>query len=174
MTKEQKQQEIIEIAELISGSPVFYLTDTSSLNAEATSSLRRECYKAGVQMRVVKNKLLLKALEGIDGKDYSPLYPALKGNTALMLAEVGNVPARLIKDFRVKHKMPTLKAAFIMEDCYVGDDQLPALVAIKSKEELLGDLVALLQSPARNVISALQSGGNTIAGLVKTLEERNS
>lgn len=172
MTKEQKQQEIVEITELISGSPVFYLTDTSSLNAEATSSLRRECFKAGIKMRVVKNKLLLKALERIEGKDFSPLYPALKGNTAVMIAEVGNVPARLIKDFRVKHAKPTLKAAFIMEDCYVGDDQLPALVAIKSKEELLGDLVALLQSPARNVISALQSGGSTIAGLVKTLEER--
>ncbi|MEY3398960.1 MAG: hypothetical protein RL220_1554 [Bacteroidota bacterium] len=174
MTREEKQQEIAEITEMIASTEVFYLTDTSALDAAATSSLRRECFKAGIRMRVVKNKLLKKALENIEGKNYSPLYPALKGNTSLMLAEVGNVPARLIKDFRAKHPKPLLKAAYIMEDCYVGDDQLPALVSIKSKEELLGDLVSLLQSPARNVVSALQSGGTTIAGVVKTLEERNA
>lgn len=175
MTKEQKNQEIAELVEALSNSSVFYLTDTTALNAAATSALRRECFKSGVKMRVVKNTLLQKALERIDGKDYSPLFPALKGNTAVMFAEVANVPARMIKEFRKKHEKPAFKAAYIQEDCYVGADQLEVLVALKSKEELLGDIVGLLQSPARNVISALQgSAGNKIAGLVKALEDKKA
>jgi len=173
MTKEQKNQEIADLVEELKSNEIFYLSDTSSLNAEATSALRRECFKAGIKMRVVKNTLLRKAMERVDGKDYSPLYEALHGNTAVMYAEVGNVPARLIKDFKKKHDKPAFKAAFIQDDCYVGENQLDALVALKSKNELLGDIVGLLQSPAKNVISALQgSAGNKIAGLVKALEEK--
>jgi large subunit ribosomal protein L10 len=174
MTKEQKNQEIAELVEVLKDSSVFYLTNTTSLNAEATSALRRECFKNGIKMRVVKNSLLQKALERIEGKDFSPLFPALKGNTAVMTAEVANVPARLIKEFRKKNQdKPVFKAAFIQEDCYVGENQLDALVAIKSKEELLGDIVALLQSPAKNVIGALQgNAGQKVAGIVKALGER--
>ncbi|MFY7708263.1 MAG: 50S ribosomal protein L10 [Flavobacteriales bacterium] len=174
MTKEQKNQEIAELVEVLKDSSVFYLTNTTSLNAEATSALRRECFKNGINMRVVKNSLLQKALERIEGKDFSPLFPALKGNTAVMTAEVANVPARLIKEFRKKNQdKPVFKAAFIQEDCYVGENLLDALVAIKSKEELLGDIVALLQSPAKNVIGALQgNAGQKVAGIVKALGER--
>jgi large subunit ribosomal protein L10 len=174
MTKEQKNQEIAELVEVLKDSSVFYLTNTTSLNAEATSALRRECFKNGINMRVVKNSLLQKALERIEGKDFSPLFPALKGNTAVMTAEVANVPARLIKEFRKKNQdKPVFKAAFIQEDCYVGENLLDTLVAIKSKEELLGDIVALLQSPAKNVIGALQgNAGQKVAGIVKALGER--
>jgi len=174
MTKEQKNQEIAELVEVLSNSPIFYLTNTTSLNAEATSALRRECFKNGIKMRVVKNTLLTKALERIEGQDYSPIISALKGNTAVMTAEVANVPARLIKEFRKKNdNKPVFKAAFIQSDCYIGEEQLDTLVALKSKEELVGDIIGLLQSPAKNVISALKSNaGDKIAGLVKTLEER--
>jgi large subunit ribosomal protein L10 len=174
MTKEQKNQEIAELVEVLSNSPIFYLTNTTSLNAEATSALRRECFKNGIMMRVVKNTLLTKALERIEGQDYSPIISALKGNTAVMTAEVANVPARLIKEFRKKNdNKPAFKAAFIQTDCYIGEDQLETLVALKSKEELVGEIIGLLQSPAKNVISALKSNaGDKIAGLVKTLEER--
>ncbi len=175
MTREEKKKENSELMDVLSGAQVFYLTDTAALNAGATSSLRRECFRNGIRMRVVKNTLLQKALERIEGKDYSPLYPALHGNTAVMIAEVGNVPARVIKEFRKKHEKPTFKAAFVQDDCYVGENQFEALVALKSKTELLGDIIGLLQSPARNVISALQNNaGNKIAGLLKTLEERNA
>lgn len=175
MTKEQKNQEITELVEALKSNEIFYLSDTSALNAEATSSLRRECFKAGIQMRVVKNTLLKKAMERVEGKDYSPLYNSLHGNTAVMFAEVGNVPARLIKDFKKKYDKPAFKAAFIQDDCYVGADQLEALVALKSKNELLGDIIGLLQSPAKNVISALKgNAGDKVAGLVKALEERKS
>lgn len=175
MTKEQKNQEITELVEALKSNEVFYLSDTSSLNAEATSSLRRECFKAGIEMRVVKNTLLKKAMERVEGKDYSPLYEALHGNTAVMFAEVGNVPARLIKDFKKKYEKPAFKAAFIQDDCYVGENLLETLVSLKSKNELIGDVIAMLQSPAKNVISGLQaSAGHKIAGLVKALEEKKS
>jgi large subunit ribosomal protein L10 len=175
MTKEQKNQEITELVESLKNSEIFYLSDTSALNAEATGQLRRECFKAGIKMRVVKNTLLRKAMERVEGKDYSPLFESLHGNTAVMFAEVGNVPARLIKEFRKKHEKPAFKAAFIQEDCYVGADQLEVLVALKSKTELLGDIIGLLQSPAKNVISALKSNaGDKVAGLVKALEEKKS
>jgi len=175
MTKEQKNQEIADLVEELKSNEIFYLSDTTTLNAEVTSQLRRECFKAGIKMRVVKNTLLRKAMERVEGKDYSPLYETLHGNTAVMFTSVGNGPARLIKEFRKKHEKPAFKAAFIQEDCYVGADQLDALVALKSKEELLGDIIGLLQSPAKNVISGLQaSAGNKVAGLVKALEERNA
>jgi large subunit ribosomal protein L10 len=134
--------------------------------------LRRECFNKQVGLRVVKNTLLRKALERIEGNDYSEIYGALSGHTAVLFSEVGNAPAKLIQEFRRKHAKPILKAAYVEQAIYVGDEQLDALVAIKSREELIGDIVGLLQSPARNVISALQSGGSTIAGVVKTLSER--
>lgn len=175
MTKDEKNQEIAELVVELQNNQIFYLSDTSSLNADATSRLRRECFKAGIKMRVVKNTLLRTAMERVDGKDYSPLYDSLRGNTAVMFAEVGNVPARLIKEFRKKHDKPAFKAAFIQEDCYVGADQLESLVALKSKNELIGDLIALLQSPAKNVISALQANaGHKVAGLVKALADKKS
>jgi len=157
MNKDQKNQQIAELVELLNNTNIFYFADTAALNAEATSNLRRECFKNNVTMRVVKNTLLKKALERIEGKEISPLFDALKGNTAVMTADVVNVPARLIKEFRKKHGKPFLKGAFIMEDCYVGDEMLDTLVAMKSKEELVGDIIGLLQSPARNIISALQA-----------------
>lgn len=172
MNREDKNQLIAELSDSLAQANIFYLTDASELNAEATARLRRECFKKNIELRVVKNKLLEKAFDKVEGRDYSELRGVLSGPTAIMFSEVGNLPARLIEDFRKKSKKPLLKAAYIEEAVYIGDDQLKALTEIKSKEELLGDLVALLQSPARNVISALQSGGTTIAGLVKTLSER--
>lgn len=175
MNREERNEMINALKEDISSSSVFYLTDTSSLDAEATSQLRRACFKSDIKMRVVKNTLFAKALKQIDGKDYSPIYETLVGNTAVMFSEVGNAPAKLIKEFRKKHDKPVLKAAYIEEECYIGDDQLGNLADIKSKEELLGDIIMLLQSPAKNLISALQgSGGGKIAGLLKAIEEKNS
>ncbi|MDP4828337.1 MAG: 50S ribosomal protein L10 [Flavobacteriales bacterium] len=173
MTREEKNQVIDELQSLLAEAPVVYLTDASALDSAATSQLRRECFKNDIQLRVVKNTLLRIAMERTEGKDFSLLINgALAGQTALMLSNVGNTPARLIKEFRTKHPKPLLKGAYIEESCYVGDDQLEALVNLKSKEELLGDIIGILQSPAKNVISALKSGGNTIAGVVKTLSER--
>jgi large subunit ribosomal protein L10 len=173
MTREEKNQVIDELQSMLAEAPVIYLTDASALDSAATSQLRRECFKNDIQLRVVKNTLLRIAMERTEAKDFSPLINgALAGQTALMLSNVGNTPARLIKEFRTKHPKPLLKGAYIEESCYVGDDQLEALVNLKSKEELLGDIIGLLQSPAKNVISALKSGGNTIAGVVKTLSER--
>ena len=167
MNKEQKNTEIAELVEMLSSAPILYITDTVSLNAEATSNLRRECFKQNVQMRVVKNTLLKKAMERVEGTDFSGLYPVLKGNTAVMIAEVANVPARLIKDFRKGTNKPALKGALIREDVYVGDDQLDTLVALKSKEEMIGEIIGLLQSPAsprskilRNISTPVQTDFN--------------
>lgn len=172
MTKTEKNQLIDQLAETLSASNVIYLADTSELSAEATSNLRRTCFNKQIQLSVVKNTLLRKALERIEGKDFSELYSVLAGPTSVMLAETGNAPAKLIKEFRKKNKKPILKAAYVEEMCFVGDDQLQALIDIKSREELIGEVIGLLQSPIRNVLGALQSGGNTVAGLVKTLSER--
>jgi large subunit ribosomal protein L10 len=173
MTKQEKNQVIEELTETLTASNVFYVTDTSSLNAEHTSRLRRACFNQKIQLRVVKNTLLRKALERIEGRDFSEMYPVLRGSSSIMIAETGNGPAKLITEFRRKLDKPVLKAAYVEETCYIGDDQLAALRDIKSKDQLLGDLIFLLQSPARNVISALQAGGGQkIAGLVKTLSER--
>jgi large subunit ribosomal protein L10 len=172
MTKEEKNKLIDDLAETLTSNPVVYLTDTSALNAEDTSNLRRTCHKQNIQLSVVKNTLLRKAFEKVEGKDFSELYSVLAGPTAIMLSDTGNAPARLIKEFRKKHEKPLLKGAYVEEMCFIGDDQLQALTEIKSKEELLGEVIGLLQSPVKNVLSALQSGGNTIAGLVKALEER--
>ena len=172
MTKEEKNQAITELVELVSASPVVYLAETSELDAGSTSNLRRMCFQNDITLKVVKNTLLKRAMDEVEGRDFSPLYETLKGNTTLLLANVGNGPAKLIKEFRKKHDKPVLKGAYVEAECYIGDDQLKALADIKSKDELLGELIGLLQSPAKNVISALKSGGGTIAGLVKTLSDR--
>ena len=172
MTREEKDQFINELAEKIENSGVFYITDTADLNAAQAVGLRRTCFQNNIQLQVVKNTLLKKAFERIEGQDYSEMYDSLAGPTAIMFAEAGNAPARLIKEFRKKADKPLVKAAYIEETVYLGDDQLEALTQIKSREELIGDIVGLLQSPMKNLVSALQSGGNTISGLVKALEER--
>lgn len=171
MTREEKSQVIETLTAQLSDNANIYLADISGLNAGNTTNLRRACFKAGVQLAVVKNTLLKKAMESSD-KDFGELTEILKGNTSLMFSEVGNAPAKVIKEFRRKSDKPLLKGAFIQESIYVGDDQLDNLVNLKSKDELVGEIIGLLQSPAKNVISALKSGGNTIAGLVKTLSER--
>ena len=174
MRKEDKGAIINNLTEVVKSYPNFYLTDIEAMDAEKTSKLRRECFKQEVKLVVVKNSLLRKALENVEG-DFSPLHGALKGNTAVMFSQVANAPARLIKDFTKDTKgegKPQLKAAYVQESFYVGAENLDALVSIKSKNELIADVIALLESPAKNVISAFQSSGQTIHGLLKTLEER--
>jgi large subunit ribosomal protein L10 len=171
MTREEKSQVIEQLTAQLTENPTIYLADISGLDAGNTSNLRRACFKAGVKLSVVKNTLLAKAMESSD-KDFGDLTETLKGNTSLMFADVANAPAKVIKEFRRKSDKPVLKGAYVEESVYVGDDQLDALVDIKSKEELIGEIIGLLQSPAKNVISALKSGGGTIAGIVKTLSER--
>lgn len=171
MKKDEKTQFIDDLTEKLSASDNFYLTDISNLNVETSSRLRRNCFKKNVQLKMVKNTLLKKAMEK-SGKDYSELYGVLKGSTSIMFSNVANDPAKLIKDFRRTSLKPILKAAFVQESVYIGDDQLDSLVNIKSKEEMIGVVIAMLQSPAQNVISALQSGGNNLAGIVKTLSEK--
>ncbi|MAZ71542.1 MAG: 50S ribosomal protein L10 [Flavobacteriaceae bacterium] len=171
MTREEKSQVIETLTAQLAENQTIYLADISGLDAGATSNLRRACFKAGVKLNVVKNTLLAKAMEASD-KDFGELTGVLKGNTSLMVSEASNAPAKVIKEFRKKSEKPLLKGAFIEEAIYVGDDQLDALVDIKSREELIGDIIGLLQSPAKNVISALKSSGGTIAGIVKTLSER--
>jgi large subunit ribosomal protein L10 len=171
MTREEKSLVIEELTAELANNANIYLTDISGLNAGTTSNLRRACFKAGVKLSVVKNTLLEKAMEASD-REFGELPTVLKGNTSVMYSETGNVPAKLIKTFRKKSEKPLLKGAFIEEAVYIGDDQLDMLVDIKSKEELIGEIVGLLQSPAKNVISALKSGGGTIAGIIKTLSEK--
>jgi large subunit ribosomal protein L10 len=172
-TRADKDQAIAELVEDIKGTNVLYLTDASSMNAEATSNLRRACNKGGVRMKVVKNTLLRKAMERVEGKNYSELFPTLAGQTAVLFAEKGNAPAKMIKDFRKKGDRPVLKSAWIDEAVFIGDNQLVMLSELKGREELIGEIIGLLQSPIKNVISALQGGGgHKIAGLVKALETR--
>jgi len=171
MKKEKKDQYIESLSALIDEYQHLYVTDISGLNAEDTSALRRDSFKKEIKLVVAKNTLLKIAMDRSE-KNFDDLYETLKGNSSIMFSNVGNVPAKLIKAMRKKNEKPILKGAYVEESVYVGDDQLDVLASIKSKEELIGDIVMLLQSPAKNVISALQSGGNTIAGLVKTLSER--
>jgi len=171
MRKEDKLTIIESITEQLNNNPNFYLTDISTLNAENTAKLRRLCFSRDIKLLVVKNTLLRKAMERT-GRDMSELHPALKGATSVMFAEAGNAPAKLIKEFRKTSDRPILKGAYIEESVYLGDNQLDFLLNVKSKNDLIGDLVALLQSPARNVIGALQSGGQKLSGIVKTLSER--
>jgi len=171
MTREEKSQVIKDLTGKLSDNKIIYLADISGLNASDTSNLRRACFKANVNLAVVKNTLLAKAMEKSD-KDFGDLPSTLKGNTSLMTSETGNAPAKVIKAFRKKSDKPVLKGAFVEEAVYIGDDQLDALVSIKSKEELIGDILTILQSPAKNVISALQSGGSQLSGILKTLSEK--
>ena len=171
MTREEKSKVIEDLTAQLGDNTNIYLTDISGLDAGTTSNLRRACFKSGIKLAVVKNTLLSKAMDASD-KDFAELPGVLKGNTAIMLSETGNAPAKVIKEFRKKSDKPLLKGAFIEEAIYVGDDQLETLVNIKSREELIGDIIGLLQSPAKNVISALKSGGGTLAGIIKTLSEK--
>ena len=170
MKKEVKDTIIVELGQKLKEYPHFYLVDLTGLNAEKTSELRRKCFKSEIKLMVVKNTLLHKAFEASD-IDFSPMYESLKGNTAVMFANTANVPAKLLKDY-TKEGIPALKAAYAEESIFVGADRLEELAALKSKNELIADVVALLQSPAKNVISALQSGANTIHGVLRTLGER--
>ena len=174
MKKEDKALIIDKIADTLRQYSGFYLVETAGLDAEKTSALRRACFDADIKLVVVKNTLLHKALESPDG-DYSELYPALKESTSLMCTNVGNAPAKLLKDFVKKgDELPKLKGAYVEETVYLGADQLDALAAIKSKHELIADVIALLQSPAKNVVSALQSGATTIHGLLETLSNKEN
>lgn len=174
MRKEEKAQILESIAAQLSETPNFYITDISGLNAEDTSKLRRECFEKNIKLVVVKNTLFHKALEALQNEEVAQVYPALEGPTAIMYCETANAPAKLIKKFQdAGAKKPELKAAYVQECAFVGAEKLNELCNIKSREELIADIVALLQAPARNVISALQNAGpQTIAGLVKTLSEK--
>nr|WP_299000909.1 50S ribosomal protein L10 [uncultured Allomuricauda sp.] len=171
MTREEKAIVIEDLTAQLADNANIYLADISGLDAVDTSNLRRACFKANIKLAVVKNTLLAKAMEASD-KEFGELPEVLKGNTSLMLSETGNAPAKLIKNFRKKSDKPVLKGAFIEEAVYVGDENLDALVNIKSKEEVIGDIIGLLQSPAKNVISGLKSGGGKLAGILKTLSEK--
>lgn len=175
MNKQDKNQVIQELREKFDNSSFIYFTDASSMTVAQVNKLRRMCFQQGIEMTVVKNTLAQKAMESLgEERGFAPVYKALAGPTAIMLTQTANAPARLIKEFRQDGDKPKLKAAYIDSDVFFGDDSLEALASLKSKEELVGDIIMLLQSPAKNVISALKSGGSTIAGLVKTLEERAS
>ncbi|MFD0991398.1 50S ribosomal protein L10 [Mariniflexile jejuense] len=171
MTREEKSQVIEDLTAELASNANIYVADISGLNALTTSELRRACFKANIKLAVVKNTLLEKAMEASD-RDFGNLPSVLKGNTSVMYSETGNAPAKLIKTFRKKSEKPLLKGAFIEECVYIGDNQLDMLVDIKSKEELLGEIVGLLQSPAKNVVSALKSSGGKLAGIIKTLSEK--
>lgn len=171
MTREEKATVIQDLTVQLGSSPVIYLADISGLNASSTSDLRRACFKANIKLAVVKNTLLAKAMEASE-REFGELPGILKGNTSLMISDTGNAPAKLIKTFRKKSDRPLLKGAFIEEAIYIGDDKLDALISIKSREEMIGDIVALLQSPAKNVISGLKSGGGKLAGILKTLSDK--
>lgn len=174
MTRDQKNEAIDQLVERLESNPNFYITDTSALTVEKVNNLRRKCFNSNINLLVVKNTLLRKAMEKAS-KNYEDLYGSLKGSTSIMFCESGSVPAKLIKEFRAAgNEKPVLKAAFVEETAYIGDSQLEFLAAIKSKNELIGDIVGLLQSPAKNVVSALQSGGGKLAGIVKTLADRNN
>ncbi|MCA1756665.1 MAG: 50S ribosomal protein L10 [Bacteroidales bacterium] len=173
MKREDKNAIVNSLAETLGEYSHFYLTDTAQLNAAKTSALRRECFKRDIRMIVVKNTLLKRALEQT-GKNFDEIFVALKGSTSIMFSNIGNDPAKLIKEFRKKNDKPLLKGAYVEESVYIGDQMLDALVAIKSKDELLGDLVALLQSPMKNLVSALQSGQNTIHGVLETLSNKEN
>ncbi|MGO2295075.1 MULTISPECIES: 50S ribosomal protein L10 [Psychroflexus] len=171
MTREEKSKVIEDITAKLAETSSIYLADISGLDAGSTTALRRACFKADVKLMVVKNTLLAKAMEASD-KEFEELNTTLVGNTSIMLSETGNAPAKIIKNFRKKNDKPVLKGAYVEEAVYIGDENLEALVNIKSKEEVIGDIVGLLQSPAKNVISALKSSGQTLSGVLKTLSEK--
>ena len=171
MRREEKTDIIDSLATTLKEYSHFYLTDTAQLNAADTSDLRRKCFENQIKLVVVKNTLLKRALEQA-GLECGELFPVLKGSTAVMFSNNGNTPAKMIKEFRRSHPKPLIKGAFIEESVYVGENLLDTLVALKSREELIGDIIMLLQSPAKNVISALQSGGSKIHGVLETLSKK--
>jgi len=172
MTREEKAKYIDDLAAELNGASIFYLADTADLTVDVVNNLRRRCFQSNIRMRVVKNTLLEKAMERVEGKDFGNMKDALAGATSIMFSEVGNAPAKLMQEFRKKSEKPMLKAAYIDEAVFMGDNQLEALVSLKSREELIGDIIGLLQSPAKNVVSGLKGAGGKIAGILKTLEER--
>jgi large subunit ribosomal protein L10 len=171
MKREDKANIIDNLAQKLNEASHFYLTDIADLNAEDSSKLRRKCFEKEIELVVVKNTLLKKAMEQSEA-DYSEMFDVLKGATSIMFTETGNVPGKLIKELRKSSEKPIVKAAYVEETVYIGDDQLDALATIKSKNELIADVISLLQSPAKNVVSALQSGGQTLTGVLKTLSEK--
>lgn len=171
MNLEEKTAIVDKVAEQIKGNSHCYIADIAGLNAEETFELRKKCFEQNIILMVVKNTLLKRAFDKTDG-GYAELYDILEGPTSIMLSDTGNVPAKLIKELRKKYDKPLLKGAYVEESVYIGDDQLEHLTKIKSKEELIGDVIAMLQSPAKNVVSALQSGGGKLAGILKTLGEK--
>lgn len=173
MRKEEKATVIENLVTRFNEGSTFYITDSSTLTVEEVNNLRALCYESGVEMQVAKNTLIKKAMEQSD-KDFEELYDTLKGPTAIMFATVGNAPAKMLEKFRKSHDKPVLKGASIESAVFLGDDQLKALASLKSKEELVGEIIGLLQSPAKTVISGLQSGGNVLSGLIKALSERDA
>ena len=171
MTREEKKQVIEDLTSELSEVKNFYLTDIAGLNSSETSALRRLCFKSNVKLSVVKNTLLAKAMEASE-RDFGDLRDILKGNTSLMFSEVGNMPAKIIKDFRKKSEKPFLKGAFVEESIYIGDDQISTLVSLKSKEEMIGEIIGLLQSPVKNIISSLKSGDGKLSAILKTLSNQ--
>ncbi len=173
MTKAEKTATIEALKEKFEETSFFYLTDSSTLSVEQVNNFRRKCFEADIQMKVIKNTLIKKALETApEDKNYEALYESLKGQTAILFTTTANAPAKVLKEFRKENEKPVLKAAYIDTAVYVGDDQIESLTKLKSKEDLIGEVITLLQSPAKNVISSLQSGGATLSGLLKALEER--
>lgn len=171
MKREEKSQIIDSLIEDLAEYKHVYVTDISNLTVETSNALRRLCFNKGVTLKVVKNTMLKRAMDASE-TDFSELYPILKGNTSIMLSNSNNAAAKLIKEFRGRKEIPAIKGAFVEDNVYIGDNQIEALISIKTREELIGDIIGLLQTPARNVISALQSSGNKIGGIVKTLSER--
>jgi large subunit ribosomal protein L10 len=176
MTRDEKAQIIEELSQKFADNAHFYITDAGGLTVAQINAFRRLCFKSGIEYKVYKNTLIRKALERQEGVDFSPLFGSLHGFSGVLFSkEAGNLPARVIKEFRKKlDGKPVLKAASIDSDFFIGEENLTTLSELKSKNELIGDVVALLQSPAKNVLSALLSGKNTVAGLVKALEERGT
>ena len=171
MTKEEKLNEIKTLSKDLSETPNFYLADIAGLDSKSTLDLRRACFKSNIRISVVKNTLLKKAMED-SGKEFGDLKTTLKGNTSVMFSEKGNIPAKLIKDFRKKFDKPVLKGAFVEESIYIGDDKINVLADLKSKDEIIGEIMTLLMSPINNVLLSLKSGSNKISGIIKKLSEK--
>ncbi len=172
MTREEKAQIIQQLSDQLAEYPSFYLTDTSEMSVDQVNDFRRQLFEKGLSVQVVKNTLLTKAMENYEDK-FDKAFSVLKGTTAIVFTETANAPAKVLNEFRKTHEKPLLKAAWLEEDIYIGDEQIKPLSELKSKDELLGEIIGLLQSPAKNVISALQSGGQKLAGILQTLEERD-